>query len=143
MTSMLNRIEVAGGEQRDEYTPVRENEAAFRAILKDIKQRAPGLVPDSLDPDSDLEALIRTYFSSPFGRMGFGIGEFEVGPQEAKMGNPDVYRLHSAELKENEAVIEVHSFGFLSGGNLYLLYEIMPGGEIEFRGETDGVQIRS
>lgn len=140
---MTNRMENGERSHRDEFDMVRENETAFRAILKDIKERVPGLMPDSLDHDDNLESLIKTYFTSPFGRRGFGIGEFVVGPEESKTNNPDVFKLHSCELQENEAVIEVHSFGFLSGGNVYLLYDISPGKEIEFKGETDGLQIRS
>lgn len=130
-------------ELKAKYSQVWENEAVFRAVLKDLQTK--GFVPKSVDIDGDLNAMAKQYFHFPLGINGFGVGEFAVGPREA--GQDDELghlRLHWGKLGDNEVVIEVHDFSVLSGMNHILLYGVDPKfGGVEFKGETEGMRIRS
>ena len=120
----------------------RENEAAFRDILRDAKNRFPDFIPCTINPDADIETLLSLF--TPVLSMGFGIGEFEVGPENSDQTDDlQEFKLHSDALMENEAVIEFHSFHILSGGNMILLYDITPNQQVQFKGEAPGIRMMS
>jgi len=128
---------------QEQFKSVRRNEPVFRQVLADVKKRFPDEVPSALDPSGDIDNIISEFFTPPIGSNGFGIGEFEVGPEE-NFSEQEVYtKLHSVPLKENEAVIEIHNFGLLSGINHILGYAIDDKGKVEFKGEVPGVTIMS
>ena len=121
----------------------RENEATFRVVLRDAKERYATFIPDNIDLDADIESLL-SLFTPLLGSRGFGIGEFEVGPENIdQTENPQKYHLHSDALMDNEAVIEIHNFQFLSGSNKILLYDITPNQPIQFKGEAPGIRMMS
>jgi hypothetical protein len=120
-----------------------ENESTFRDILRDLKERFPNFVPETLNPDGEIDSLLNL-FTPPLASIGFGIGEFEVGPESSN--NEEVgqqLKLHSNELAENEAVIEIHNFLTLSGYNMILLYDVTPNQPLQFKGHVPGMIMRS
>ena len=123
----------------EKFRAARENESIFRAILRDIKGRYPGFVPETIDPDADIESLLNL-FTPLFASRGFGIGEFEVGPESS---DKTELKLHSKNLTENEAVIEIHNFQILSGSNIILLYDTTSNQPVQFKGETPGIKMIS
>jgi len=127
---------------QEKFISVRANEPVFRQVLSDVKERFSDIVPDSLDPNGDIDSILETFFNLPVASRGFGIGEFEVGPENS-FSDQEVYtKLHSKPLKENEAVIEIHNFGYLSGRNYVLGYEINDDGDVIFKGEIPGTSIK-
>ena len=127
---------------QEKFISVKTNEPIFRQVLSDVKERFSDFVPNSFDPNGNIDSIIETYFDSPVASRGFGIGEFEVGP-ETSFSEQEVYtKLHSKPLKENEAVIEIHNFGNLSGRNYILGYEINDDGDVVFKGEIPGTTMR-
>jgi len=122
---------------------VRENESVFREILHDLKVRFPLFVPETLDADGDIDSLL-SLFTPTFASSGFGIGEFEVGPENLdQTEGQQKFKLHSNELKINEAVIEIHNFQTLSGYNMILLYDITPNQPLQFKRHAPGMITRS
>jgi len=122
---------------------VRENESAFRDILRDVKARFPHFVPETLNPDDDIDSLMNL-FTPTLASRGFGIGEFKVGPESSdQTEGQQKFKLHSNELKINEAVIEIHNFQTLSGYNMILLYDITPNQPLQFKGDAPGMIMRS
>jgi len=122
----------------DMFKGLTEHEELFRDILYDlkVKKRLPSIIPDSVDPDADLDT-IKSYFKPTLSGQGFGIGEFCVGPETPE--DHGKFLLHHQVLNLYEAAIEVHNCrgrGYPSESRV-VTYNFIPGRPPQFvRSET-------